>query len=100
MLETGKPPQGKDAIRFYKMLVSAASRNDYVASQTSRDEDGSEETTLNQDESNMLKTLQKNSTPIKPEDNNQSESFFGDMFSRVKDNTNQDELALAGSTLL
>ena len=48
----------------------------------------------------MLKTLQKNSTPIKPEDNNQSESFFGDMFSRVKDNTNQDELALAGSTLL
>lgn len=100
MLETGKPPQGKDAIRFYKMLVSAASRNDYVASQTSRDEDGSEETTLNQDESNMLKTLQKNSTPIKPENNNQSESFFGDMFSRVKDNTNQDELALAGSTLL
>ena len=82
------------------MLVSAASRNDYVASQTSGDEDGSEETTLNQDESNMLKTLQENTTPIEPKENNQSESFFGDMFNRVKSNTNQDELALAGSTIL
>ena len=99
MLETGKPPQGKDAIRFYKMLVSAASRNDYVALQTSGDANELKETTLNQEETNMLDTLQKNRV-VEPEQNKPSEYSFSNMFDRIKSNTNQDELALAGSTLL
>jgi hypothetical protein len=94
MLETGKPPKGKDAIRFYKMLVSAAARNDYIASETSGDERSNE-----LDETNMLQNMQKK-TAVEPKKNNASESFFGSMIGRVRDNTNQDELRLAGSTIL
>lgn len=94
MLETGKPPKGKEAIRFYKMLVSAAARNDYIASETSGNEESNKE-----DETNMIQNMQKK-IAVEPEKNNASESFFGSMIDRVRDNTNQDELGLAGSTIL
>ena len=98
MLETGKPPKGKDAIRFYRLLVSAASRNDYIASQTNEDVEKLREEVLDDEESRLLNTIQQNRA-LEPKDE-VAPSFFGDMFNRVKANTDQDELALAGSGLL
>ena len=77
------------------MLLSSASRNDYIALETGK---GGKESKLNQEETNMLNILQQNQV-VEPKEET-SPSFFGDMFSKIKANTNKDELALAGSTLL
>ena len=47
----------------------------------------------------MLQNMQKK-TAVEPKKNNASERFFGSMIDRVRDNTNQDELGLAGSKIL
>jgi len=98
MLEEGKPPKGKEAIRFYRLLVSAASRNDYIASQTNEDVEKLREEVTNDEESRLLNTIQQNRV-VEPKEE-VAPSFFGDMFNKVKTNTNSDELALAGSGLL
>ena len=80
------------------MLVSAASRNDYIASQTNEDVEKLREEVTNDEESRLLNTIQQNRV-VEPKEE-VAPSFFGDMFNKVKTNTNSDELALAGSGLL